>query len=156
MNCRIVMDKMYSAAGGEPLPLLARLEIAAHLFFCRRCTGEFHKLEAAQGIMRTDFFPPSPDFEETLAARVFDEGAGSEAADAPTGTSFRGWVITGFIVLISLSTAFLGLNFTKVADAQGPSFLLPVGLTIGAVLTGYGAIFIASHLKELSSRFRLH
>ena len=156
MNCSIIMDKIYSAAGGEPVSLWTRLEIAAHLFLCPHCTGEFHKLETVQDIMRADFFPPAPEFEEVLAARVIDEGADPEAVDAPTGVSFRGWVITGFIVLISLSTAFLGLNFAKVADAQGSSFLLPVGLTIAAVLTGYGALFIASHLKELSTRFRLH
>jgi hypothetical protein len=48
------------------------------------------------------------------------------------------------------------MDFIKVADTQGSSFLLPVGITIGAVLTGYGALFIGSHLKELSSRFRIH
>ena len=36
------------------------------------------------------------------------------------------------------------------------SFLLPVGITIGVVLTTYGALFIGSHLKELSERFGLY
>jgi hypothetical protein len=35
------------------------------------------------------------------------------------------------------------------------SYLLPVGITIGIVLTSYGALFIGSHLKELSERFGL-
>jgi hypothetical protein len=35
------------------------------------------------------------------------------------------------------------------------SFLLPVGITVGIVLTSYGALFIGGHLKELSERFRL-
>jgi hypothetical protein len=65
-------------------------------------------------------------------------------------------VITGLIVLISLASAFLGLDFDKVARAGGSSVLLPLGLTIGVVVTGYGALFIGSHLKELSEHFRLH
>jgi hypothetical protein len=48
------------------------------------------------------------------------------------------------------------MDFINIADTQGSSFLLPVGITIGAVVTGYGAFFIGSHLKELSSRFRIH
>jgi hypothetical protein len=65
-------------------------------------------------------------------------------------------VIIGFIILISLSTAFFGMDFIHIAAFAGSSFLLPVGLTFGGILTGYGAIFIGSHLKELSAWFRLH
>jgi hypothetical protein len=65
-------------------------------------------------------------------------------------------VITGLVVLVSLVTAFLGFDFERIAASQGSSFLLPLGLTIGVVISGYGAVFIGSHLKELSSRFRLH
>jgi hypothetical protein len=35
------------------------------------------------------------------------------------------------------------------------SFLLPVGITFGIVLTSYGALFIGSHLEEFSERFGL-
>jgi hypothetical protein len=78
-----------------------------------------------------------------------------EKTDAPAGFSLRGWVLIGFFVLLSLSSSFFGLNFMEIADAEGLSFLLPVGLTIGMVLTCYGALFIGSHLNELSTRFRL-
>jgi hypothetical protein len=43
-----------------------------------------------------------------------------------------------------------------VADHWGSSFLLPIGITIGAIVSAYGALFSGSHLKELSSRFNLH
>ena len=73
----------------------------------------------------------------------------------PGGLSTRGWVIAGLIILVSLVTAFFGLDFQKLALETGMSFLLPVGITIGIVLTSYGALFIGSHLKELSERFGL-
>jgi hypothetical protein len=71
------------------------------------------------------------------------------------GFSFRSWVISGLVIFFSLSTAFLSLDFDKIAVSQGISFLLPMGITIGSVLTIYGAIFIGSHIKELSERFGL-
>jgi hypothetical protein len=74
----------------------------------------------------------------------------------PQGVSFRSWVIAGLIILVSLSSSFFNLDFVETVASYGSSFLLPVGLTIGIVVTGYGALFIGSHLKELSTRFRLH
>jgi hypothetical protein len=106
--------------------------------------------------MASDFLPPFPEFEEMVMEKISAEADGEgEAADAPAGFSFRGWIIIGCFVLLSLSTVFFGMDFIKVANAQGSSFLLPVGLTIGAVLTGYGAFFIGSHLKQLRDRFGL-
>jgi hypothetical protein len=105
--------------------------------------------------MKTDFLPPSPDFADHLMECVYEETGMEEKTDAPAGFSFRGWVIIGFFVLFSLSSSFFGVNFVEIADAEGLSFLLPVGLTVGMVVTCYGALFIGSHLKELSSRFRL-
>jgi hypothetical protein len=125
---------------------------------------------AAREALRTDFFPPEngvPDLEESIMARIFaepdivnfgdygmmeDEG---EQAHAEEGISLRGWVINGLIVFLSLSTSFFSLNFDKLAVSQDLSFLLPMGITIGLVLTVYCAVFIGSHIKELSEKFGL-
>jgi len=72
-----------------------------------------------------------------------------------TGLSTRGWVIAGIVILLSLISAFFGYDFHRVTKAAGISLLLPVGIIIGVFLTGYGALFIGSHLKELSKRFGL-
>ena len=87
--------------------------------------------------------------------RLSEESEIGEKAYAPSGFSFRVWVIIGVFVLFSLSSSFFGMNFVEIANAEGLSFLLPVGLTIGIVVTCYGAFFIGSHLEELSSRFKL-
>jgi hypothetical protein len=70
--------------------------------------------------------------------------------------SFRGWVITGFIILISLAMSLFGMDFMRTIPGSAASFLLPIGITIGSIVTVYGALFIGSHLKELSDRFGLH
>jgi hypothetical protein len=160
--CPGIIDKIVESSGDEHFSLFIQVRIFLHLFFCRQCAEKARNFEALRDLMKTDFFPPSPELEEAIMARL-PEGENEDAAefpaavpDVPGGVSTRGWVVIGFFILISLATSFFGFGFIKVADAEGSSFLLPVGITIGAVLTGYGVLFIGSHLKELSARFRLH
>jgi hypothetical protein len=167
MNCNKLMDTFYEYSGDESLPLLLQLRISLHLFFCPGCAQEVERYEAARDMLRSDFFPPAPDLEDAIMAliagensgvrapSVLEEGEWLESPDTPGGLSTRSWVIAGLIILVSLATAFIGLDFHKVALAAGMSYLLPVGIITGIVLTSYGALFIGSHLKELSERFGL-
>ena len=156
MDCRTVIDTVYEAEKESSLPMLTQMQIWIHLFFCSACAGDVKNLRRIDEIMKTDFFRSSPDFGDIIMKRLHEETTMDAVTDAPAGFSFRGWVIIGFFVLLSLSSAFFGINFVQIANAEGSSFLLPVGITIGVVLTCYGALFIGSHLKELSSRFGLH
>ncbi|MDR0495608.1 MAG: peptidoglycan-binding protein [Treponema sp.] len=158
MSCESVMDKVYEYSGGESyaMPLLARIWIGLHILICPDCARELGRFETCGDILRNDFFPPAPLLEDSVMAAI---AAGEEAAagetELPGGFSTRGWVIAGLVMLVSLATVFFGLDFNKVALAAGMSFMIPIGITIGIVLTGYGALFIGSHLKELSERFGL-
>ena len=155
MDCQTVMDTVYESEKDSSLPLLTHIQIGLHLLFCSGCAAELRNLRHLEEIMKTDFLPPSPDFEESIMEKLYKDTYEEDKIDAPAGFSFRGWVIIGFFVLLSLSSSFFGMNFIEIARTEGLSFLLPVGLTIGMVLTCYGALFIGSHLKELSTRFRL-
>ena len=157
MECHAVMDTVYESERDGSMPLLSQLKIKLHLLLCPSCAQKLNSLRCLEEIMKTDFLPSSPGFEERLMERLYEEDyIQKEETDAPAGFSFRGWIITGFFLLLSLSSAFFGMNFIEIANLAGSSFLLPVGLTIGMVVTCYGALFIGSHLKELSSRFGLH
>jgi hypothetical protein len=163
MNCHEVMDTAYEFEGNEPPSFFTHLRIQLHLLHCSHCAGEFERLENARLLMRESFFPPAPDGLEERIMRSISQGEPMEEPypgiafrENGAGVSFRGWVVTGCIILVSLSTSFLGMDFSKVADHWGSSFLLPIGITIGAVISAYGALFIGSHLKELSDRFNLH
>ena len=155
MDCNTVMDTVYEAEKESALSLVTQLRISLHLLFCSACAGELKNLRRIDEIMKSDFFPPSPDLGNIIMERLREETAMEAATDAPAGFSLRGWVIIGFFVLLSLSSVFFGINFVHIANVEGSSFLLPVGITIGVVVTCYGALFICSHLKELSSRFGL-
>jgi hypothetical protein len=161
MTCNALLDKIYEFDGGGPLPLRDRLQIALHVVFCARCAESAARLEAARDMMRAGFFPPPPDISgsvmDIIRAEAFDMTADMpfEEEELSPAVSWGGWVITGVVVLFSLATSFMGMDFISVAAVQGASFLLPVGITIGVVVTVYGALFIGSHLEELSERFRL-
>jgi hypothetical protein len=151
------MDMVYEWSE-DTMPLPNQIQVWLHTFICPNCAQEIERFEVSKAIMREDFFPPSPDLEDSIMARaaIEDEQTDTEESHAvPGGLSTRGWVIAGLIILVSLATAFFGLDFQNLADETGMSFLLPVGITVGIVLTTYGALFIGSHLKELTERFGL-
>jgi hypothetical protein len=149
---------MYEYVGEEQLPLQLRLRIRLHSFFCPQCAQEIERFELSQDILRSDFFPPAPNFVEAvmLQIRKEEDAVAPIIREAEAGISFTGWVITGIVLLVSLVSVFFGADFIKIVNFEGNSFLLPVGITIGAALTCYGALFIGSHLEELSHRFGIH
>jgi hypothetical protein len=167
MSCSKILDMVYEYAGKDPaapgagangsMPLINQLQVWLHTIVCPDCAQEIERFEVSMDIMREDFFPPSPGLEDAIMANAAaEEGFDTEEVYAvPGGLSTRGWVITGLIILVSLATVFFGLDFQNLADESGMSFLLPVGITIGIVLTTSGALFIGSHLKEFTERFGL-
>ena len=155
MDCKNLMDTVYEAEKESFLPVLVQLKIWLHQLNCPACETELKALRSVEEIMKTDFIPASPDFSGVVMERIYEETSADKALDAPAGFSLRGWIIVGFFVLLSLCSIFFGTNFVHIANVEGLSFLLPVGITIGVVITCYGAFFIGSHLKELSSRFGL-
>ena len=156
MNCKKIINKTYEYDGS--MPLFTQFCIWLHSVFCSECAKKIERFYSARFIMQKDFFPPSPGFENSIMAMVEAENelpSTEESYAAPGCLSTRGWVIAGLIILVSLVTAFFGLEYQQLADEAGVSFLLPMGITIGIVLTVYGAFFIGSRLKELSQRFGL-
>jgi hypothetical protein len=161
MNCSRILDMVYEYSGesGESsMPLYIQFQIWLHTLVCPDCAQEIERFEVARNILSEDFFPVSPGIENSIMAKIENEpdfAREKEPYVIPAGLPTRGWVIAGIIILVSLATVFFGLDFKSIKAESGISFLLPVGITIGTVLTVYGALFIGSHLKELSERFGL-
>jgi hypothetical protein len=150
MRCEQVLEKVYEYANGEGvMPLITRIRIGLHIITCADCAQELERFEVCRDVFYDE--SSSPD----MAILDGEEGDKPKAAgaDNPGGFSTRGWVIAGLVMLVSLATAFFGMDFNKVAVEMGMSFMLPIGIIIGIVLTCYGAIFIGSHLKEFTERF---
>jgi len=156
MSCEKILDKVYEYSGDpDAMPLVTRIRIGLHLLVCPDCAQEVERFEVCRDILHSEFLPPAPDLEDAVMAIISAEENEMEEAELPGGFSTRGWVIAGLVMLVSLATAFFGLDFNRVALAAGMSFMIPVGITIGIVLTCYGALFVGSHLKEFTERFGL-
>jgi hypothetical protein len=159
MNCSKILDLVYEYSGSEfapedSMPLFDQIQVWLHSAFCPYCTREIEGLEEARNIMRRDFFASSAGLEDSIMAKITAE-KDIEPYAVPGGISTRAWAVTGLIILVSLAAAFFGLDFQKIADETGISFLLPVGITIGIVLTAYCVFFIGSHIREFTERFDL-
>jgi len=155
IDCDHVVEIASEPEKDISLPLLTQIKLGLHLLFCESCQSELKTLEVLAEIMRSDFLPPSPELEEIIMERLGEEVLIEETAKTHVGFSFRSWVIIGFFLVFSLVSSFFGMNFVGAGNAEGLSFLLPLGITIGLIVTCYGALFIGSHLKELSNRFGL-
>ncbi|MCL2764036.1 MAG: peptidoglycan-binding protein [Treponema sp.] len=160
MNCVKIMNMIYEE---DSIPLLSQIQISLHTFFCHDCAREFENYQAAMAVMKNDFFPPPAvswqEIEDSIMAKIHLEQIEDDEKSAETRVpgvpSTRGWIIAGLVLMVSLVTAFFGFDFQNLANESGTSFLLPMGITIGVILTIYGALFIGSNLKELSERFGL-
>jgi hypothetical protein len=149
MNCKIVVESLYADAEGS---FFFRLGRVWHLFFCARCAAEARKLEIAENLMRTGFMPPSPDVSDAVMAMLGVE-EGSLLEEEGESVSLRGWVAAGFFLLLSLTSAYFGGDFLKIAAVNGISFLVPVGITIGVALIAYAGFFVGAHLEMLRKKF---
>jgi hypothetical protein len=150
MRCEKVLEKVYEYSNGEgAMPLITRIRIGLHIITCPDCAQELERFEVCRDI----FFDESSSPDMMMLDGEEGEIPKTEETDNPGGFSTRGWIIAGLMMLVSLATAFFGLDFNKVAVEMGMSFMLPIGITIGIVLSCYGLIFIGSHLKELTERF---
>lgn len=158
----VVLDKIYDfslrSSADSSFSLLTRLEIALYIVFSSRYAARYLHLEATRQILHSDFFPPAPEFEDSVMELISTEAVEmlQEDQNPPYEVPFRGWVITGLIVLVSLATSLFGMDSLRMIPGIAASFLLPIGITIGVIVTVYGALFIGSHLKELSDRFGIH
>jgi hypothetical protein len=158
----VILDKIYDfsmrSSADCSFSLLNRLEIALYIIFSSRYAARYLRLEATREILRSDFFPQVSEFEDSIMDRINADTVEMfyEEENPAYEVSFRGWVITGFVILISLAMSLFGMDFVRMIPDLTSSFLLPIGITIGVIVTVYGALFIGSHLKELSERFGLH
>jgi len=154
MSCAKILDLVYEQ---EDMSLFNRIRVGLHLMVCPDCAQEVERFEVCRDILHNDFMFPAPDIEDSVLSMISDEGENVEACEAevPGGFSIKGWIIAGIVMLVSLATVFFGLEFNKIALIAGIAFTIPIGITIGIALTSYGALFIGSHLKDLSERFGL-
>jgi hypothetical protein len=155
LDCGQFIESLYDDfddSGSAERTIFSRLWRQAHLFFCPDCAREERKLKIAAKILENDFFPSAPDLSDSIMAMVRAEALPALEAEKRTVPLF-GWVVAGFFLLLSLISAYFSGNFLDLDTLKGSSYMLPVGIIIGMVVIGYGAIFIGTHLDQLCKKF---
>jgi hypothetical protein len=166
LHCQEIIDRAADIPGEEET-LLWKFITALHVFLCPDCGDKLDRVSQVKEVMREDFFPvvavpECRSLEDTIMAQVGTEipelyHISSEMEeDNAVELSFRRWIIAGLVLLCSVFLLFFGLGFDRLQALGGNSFLLPVGITVAVFVSGYGAMFIGTHIKELSARFGLH
>jgi hypothetical protein len=165
MQCKDIIDLVIEHDGDEELSFLKRLTIKIHLFFCPHCALALRRWKLGRGLLSAFCQDPGleipgfevPDLSGVIMANILAETEGtSESPDlGAEALSFRRWVITGCVIVISLVSVFFGIDFIELSAASGLSLMVPMGVTIGLFISAYSTLFIGSHLKELSEKFRL-
>jgi hypothetical protein len=163
MDCKNIVDRIIEADGDESVSLFRQLVFEFHLLTCSRCSRELRRYRLGRELLASSCQgPESPGLEvpglsaSIMAAILAGSGEASGPGDATAEVlSFRRWVVAGCIIMISLVSVFFCLDFLELSASTGFSLMVPMSLTIGIFISAYGALFIGSHLKELSQRFRL-
>ncbi|GMO46677.1 MAG: hypothetical protein Ta2B_28380 [Termitinemataceae bacterium] len=169
MKCETIQDYLFQLmfAGNEREEIcfqrfVKRLLITLHLLHCENC-GEFKRvIGKTSEIMASDFLPQSEVNTEVSDAvmniinrqnsTIADLRPQQSWSEPDTDTfSLQTWVVSGLIIMISLLSAYFSINLLSSQEIL--DFIVPIAITIGSVITAYGAIFIGTHLKELSKRF---
>lgn len=146
MNCKDVLNVL----DDDEMTLTRRLRVAIHLAFCRSCAAEKRRLNAAYRMMNEDFMPLVSSGFSNAVMRLLGL---DESLQTQESFSLRGWTAVGVFILLSLASSYLGVDFRSISESNGSSFVLPVGITVGCVITVYGALFIGSHMEDLREKF---
>ncbi|MDR1429007.1 MAG: peptidoglycan-binding protein [Spirochaetaceae bacterium] len=165
MRCGDIVNWVIEHDGDEDVSFLRRLLIDAHIFFCPRCARELRRWQLGRDLLSASCQDPAltiggfelPDISGAVMGDILAESG--ETPDTASGgaevLSFRRWVVAGCVIVVSLVSVFFCFDFTELSAASGLSLMIPMGVTIGIIISAYSALFIGSHLKELSQRFRL-
>jgi hypothetical protein len=115
----VILDKIYDFSMKSPddcsVSFLDRLEIALYIIFSSRYAARYLRLRAVREILRSDFFPPVPEIEDSIMERINADAVEMfrEERNPAYEVSFRSWVITGLVVLVSLTASLFGMDFVR-------------------------------------------
>ncbi|MDR2842811.1 MAG: hypothetical protein LBV52_06385 [Spirochaetaceae bacterium] len=164
MKCCSVKNYLYDFS--YPENIIEKLHIMFHLLHCKECARDKRAVLKAKSIMQSSFLPAeeSDELSDAVMEMIWRKTKHSDLGDdlleqgfpdpLKEAFSFNVWVVAGVIIFVSLLLGCLGINFLDSHD-KGYSFLLPMGITIGGVITAYGALFIGSHIQELKKKIEL-
>jgi hypothetical protein len=138
MKCEVFEERYDRSEEGAKLsPALA-----LHLARCPRCSARVELRRRALELYRLP--GPEPD----MASRVL---AALPFLPRPHRTvSLRDWILSGLALSASVVLVPAQKVFSLVIEEYGNRWMLPFVLVFGLAVSVFGALFIATHMDELS------
>lgn len=145
MKCETFEERYDRRAGGATLTP----SLALHLARCPRCSARVQMRERALELYRL----PGAEGRIDLLDRVM-----SVLPFLPRphrAVSLRNWILTGLLLAGSIVIVPAQGVFSGVIDAYGPQWMVPFVLVFGFSMAIFGALFIRTHMDELTALLRL-
>ncbi len=138
MKCEVFEERYDRAEEGAKLSP----SLALHLARCPRCAARVELRRRALELYRL----PGPDPD--IASRIL---AALPFLPRPRRTvSLRDWILSGLVLSVSVVLVPAQKVFALVIEAYGNRWMLPFALVFGLAVTVFGALFIGTHMDEMS------
>ncbi len=138
MKCEVFEERYDRAEEGAKLSP----SLALHLARCPRCAARVELRRRALELYRRP--GPEPD----IASRVL---ALLPFLPRPRrSVSLRDWILTGLVLASSVVLVPAQKVFSLVITEYGNRWMLPFVLVFGLAVSVFGALFIGTHMDELS------
>lgn len=144
-RCRYVQDNLIYCDVDEYQPIRIRL----HLLFCPDCRKVAARMSSLLADMRSFESVPA-DFDMTDRIMRSILALNSNVPIEAKNVSMLKWIAVGCLILFSMVVVRFSKTYIWIKAAYGDYFDAPMYLVFGIILTAYIALFIASHIDQLS------
>lgn len=148
MTCNRASNMLDSLDNGQAMPLAVRI----HLFFCPACRALEQRVQRVHEEL-PELYQNPPD---ALADEIMALVALEPVEVRPLHQSLRNWLIPGIAIIAYLVLAPIAPAKEWFLTTFGFNLLLPMSITLGAVLTIYAGLFVASHMDKINEFLHSH
>ncbi len=145
MKCKNAINQFMLLDDYKNLPW----RIKFHILFCKNCRQEIRKLteELNSLTCKTPFY-----ITRDISDDVMNIINNFRTVQQKNMSNFK-WIAAGAIMLSSMFLVSFSNSMIWLKSTFGSSFIIPLSIVQGLVITGYAALFIGSHLDGLKKTF---
>lgn len=148
MTCHRANKLLDSLDNGQAMPLAVRI----HLFFCPACRTLDQRVRSARAALNEHPQEAPDKLTDDIMALIALE----PIEVRPLHQALRNWLVPGIAIIAYLVLAPIAPAKEWFLTTFGFNLLLPLSITLGAVITIYAGLFVASHMEKINEFFHIH
>lgn len=141
MKCKDAVRRILESDHGH-IPFMVQM----HCRMCSKCMSELSDIRKAERMLQDKWFF-SPEYD--LSPRVLSQIRATSYATRKSTTWIPGLSV-GVVLVASLFLVNFSDTFAWIELAMGDTFIIPVNIVLGLIISAYLAAFIASQIQRLS------